>query len=72
MQFLGRTAGDDEVKVVHGSIEDRKFVALYGSKGRLRAALGVTLPKKVMPYRKLLAEKATWEQALAFAAEKGN
>lgn len=72
VQFLGRAAGDDEVRVVHGSVEERKFVALYGSKGRFRGALGVTLPKKLMPYRKLLQERASWEAALAFAAEKGN
>jgi NADPH-dependent 2,4-dienoyl-CoA reductase/sulfur reductase-like enzyme len=72
VQYLGRAAGDDEVRVVHGSVDDRKFVALYGSKGRFRGALGVTLPKKLMPYRKLLQERASWDDALAFAAEKGN
>ena len=72
VQYLGRAAGDDEVRVVHGSVEERKFVALYGSKGRFRGALGVTLPKKLMPYRKLLQERASWDAALAFAAEKGN
>jgi len=70
IQFLGRAAGDDEVRVVHGAVEDRKFVALYGSNGRFRAALGVTLPKMVMPYRRLLNEGASWDDALAFAAER--
>lgn len=70
IQFLGRAAGDDEVRVVAGSLEDRRFVALYGSKGRLRAALGVTMPKMVMPFRKLLAEQVSWDDALAFAASR--
>jgi len=45
-------------------------VALYGNKGRLRAALGVSMPKVVMPFRKLLAEQVSWEDALAVAAER--
>jgi NADPH-dependent 2,4-dienoyl-CoA reductase/sulfur reductase-like enzyme len=68
IQYLGRAAGDDEVRIVHGSVEERRFVALYGSGGRLRAALGVTLPKLLMPFRRLLAERASFEDALAFAA----
>jgi NADPH-dependent 2,4-dienoyl-CoA reductase/sulfur reductase-like enzyme len=70
IQFLGRAAGDDDVRVVHGSLEERRFVALYGSHGRFRAALGVTIPKMVMPYRRLLNEGASWEAALAFADER--
>jgi hypothetical protein len=45
-------------------------MALYGRDGRLRAALGVSMPKMVMPMRRLLAERATWNDALAFAAER--
>jgi NADPH-dependent 2,4-dienoyl-CoA reductase/sulfur reductase-like enzyme len=70
IQYLGRGSGDDEVRVVAGSVEDRRFVALYGSNGKLRAALGVSMPKVVMPFRKLLAERASWDVALTFAAER--
>ena len=70
IQYLGRGSGDDEVRVVAGSVEERRFVALYGSRGRLRAALGVSMPKMVMPFRRLLAEQSSWEDALAFAAER--
>jgi NADPH-dependent 2,4-dienoyl-CoA reductase/sulfur reductase-like enzyme len=68
IQFLGRAAGDDEVRVIAGDPTDGRFAALYGSNGRLRGALGVSMPKIVMPYRKLLLEKASWEHALAHAA----
>jgi NADPH-dependent 2,4-dienoyl-CoA reductase/sulfur reductase-like enzyme len=68
IQFLGRASGDDEVRVVAGSVAEQKFVALYGRNGRLRGALGLSMPRVVMPYRKLLDAEATWDQALAHAA----
>ena len=70
IQYLGRGGEHDEVRVVAGSVQDRRFMALYGRNGRLRAALGVSMPKMVMPMRRLLAERATWDDALAFAAER--
>jgi len=53
--------------VVHGSLAERRFVALFGRHGRLRGVLGISLPKLVMPYRKLLGEAVSWEDALARA-----
>jgi NADPH-dependent 2,4-dienoyl-CoA reductase/sulfur reductase-like enzyme len=69
IQFLGRARPDDDVEIVAGSVEEGRFVALYGSAGRLHAALGVSLPRVVMPYRALLAEGASWDDALALAAD---
>jgi len=63
IQFVGRAHGDDEVRVVAGDL-DGKFTALYGYQGRLRGVLGVSMPRVVMPYRKLLVEKASWEDAI--------
>lgn len=68
LQYLGRGSGTDEVRIVAGSVEERAFVALYGSGGRLRAALGLSLPRLLMPFRKLLLEGASWQQALDAAA----
>ena len=68
IQFVGRGSGDDEVHVVHGSVADGRFIALYGRAGRLRGVLGVSMPKQLMPYRKLLAAEATWDDALGHAA----
>ena len=68
LQYLGRASGDDEVQVVHGSIDERAWVALYGHGGRLRGALGVNMPKLLAGYRKLFAERASWDDALAHAA----
>jgi NADPH-dependent 2,4-dienoyl-CoA reductase/sulfur reductase-like enzyme len=71
IQFLGRASEDDEVRVVSGSIAERAFVALYGRAGRLRGVLGLARPKLVMGYQRLLAARATWEDALAHAAAAG-
>jgi NADPH-dependent 2,4-dienoyl-CoA reductase/sulfur reductase-like enzyme len=77
VQFLGRaasgTAGEAalDIEVLHGSLESRKFVALYGRHGRFRGVLGVSMPRVVMPYRRLLAQGASWDEALAHAASVG-
>jgi NADPH-dependent 2,4-dienoyl-CoA reductase/sulfur reductase-like enzyme len=68
IQFVGRADGDDEVHVVAGDPDAGSFVALYGRGGALRGALGVSMPRLVMPYRALLARRATWDEALAHAA----
>lgn len=68
IQYLGRAHGDDEVQVVAGDL-DGSFVAVYGYAGRLRGVLGVNLPRVVMPYRKLLLERASWEQTLQHVAD---
>lgn len=65
LQFLGRAAADDEVRIVRGSVDERQFVALYGRAGRLRAVLGLNSPKQVMPMRKLLEQRAGVDAAVA-------
>ncbi len=67
IQFVGRAHGGDEVHLFAGST-DGDFAALYGYEGRLRGVLGVSMPKMVMPFRALLAAKATWAEAVARAA----
>ena len=68
IQFLGRAAPDDDVRVVAGSIEERSFLALYGRDGLLHGVLGMNLPRLVMKFRPLLARRATWEDAVDLAA----
>ncbi len=70
IQTVGRVRGDDEVVIAHGSLEERRFVALFGRDGRLRGALGFSRPRHVMQYRRLLAEQASWDDALARAAQE--
>lgn len=64
IQFVGRAEGGENVSIVVGSPEERQFVALYESEGRLVAALGVSRPRQLMPFRKLIGERATMEQAM--------
>ena len=71
IQFLGRAALDDEVRVVAGSVEERSFLALYGRQGRLHGVLGMNLPRLVMKFRPLLAQRATWDDAVDLAAALG-
>jgi NADPH-dependent 2,4-dienoyl-CoA reductase/sulfur reductase-like enzyme len=68
IQFVGRAHGHDDIHVFAGTT-DGAFAALYGYEGRLRGVLGVSMPRMVMPFRKLLAERASWDDALARAAE---
>jgi NADPH-dependent 2,4-dienoyl-CoA reductase/sulfur reductase-like enzyme len=65
IQFVGRCSPGDDVEVVDGSLESHKFVALYGRAGRFVGCLGFSRPRLVMLYRRLLAEGASWDEALA-------
>lgn len=69
IQFIGRAHGDDEVHVFAGDPATGPFAALYGHHGVLRGVLGVSSPKLVMPFRALLAAKASWADALDKAAQ---
>ncbi len=64
-QFVGRARPGDDVEVVDGSVEGHRFVALYGRAGRLVGCLGFSRPRLVMTYRRLLAQGASWDEALA-------
>jgi NADPH-dependent 2,4-dienoyl-CoA reductase/sulfur reductase-like enzyme len=63
IQYVGRAHGQDEVRVVAGDL-DGSFMAMYGHDGRLRGVLGVNMPKPVMRLRKLIGERASWDEAL--------
>lgn len=67
VQLLGQGAPADEVAFVHGSPEDRKFVAFLGRGGMLTGILGLRSTPRTMRYRALLERTTTWEDALAAA-----
>ena len=64
IQFLGRSTDAEEIRVVAGSVEEGKFAAAYMRAGRLVGVLGVSMPKVVMPSRKLLEVHTPWQAAL--------
>ncbi len=64
IQTVGHFRGDDEMEVVYGSLEERRFVSVFGRNGRLVGALGFSMPAKVMQYRKMIEERASFADAL--------
>jgi NADPH-dependent 2,4-dienoyl-CoA reductase/sulfur reductase-like enzyme len=58
---------DVDVHIAHGTLDERQFVALFGRGGRLMGALGFNRPRFVMQYRRMIAERGSWDDALALA-----
>ncbi|MGW5877671.1 NAD(P)/FAD-dependent oxidoreductase [Nocardiopsis terrae] len=67
VQLLGQGAPADQVAFVHGSPQDRKFVAFLGRGGMLTGVLGLRSTPRTMRYRGLLEKPTTWEEAMAAA-----
>ena len=67
IQLLGQGSPADEVAFVHGSPEDRKFVAFLGRGGMLTGVLGLRSTPRTMRYRGLLERPTTWDEALEAA-----
>ena len=61
----GTRGGDDEVQITEGSLEEGKFVALFGRAGRLRAVMAIGKPRQLMGFRPLLHDGCSWDDALA-------
>jgi NADPH-dependent 2,4-dienoyl-CoA reductase/sulfur reductase-like enzyme len=68
IQVLGDPGPDDTVEIVDGSLEEGRFVAVYGRSGSLSAAVGFGRPRQLMGFRPLLSDGATFDQALALLA----
>jgi NADPH-dependent 2,4-dienoyl-CoA reductase/sulfur reductase-like enzyme len=69
IQFLGRSTNATDVRVVAGNPDDGKFAAAYFANDRLIGILGVSMPRAVMPARKLLETHTSTAAALAHFAE---
>lgn len=67
VQLAGRAGADDDVEVVSGSVEERRFVAFYGRAGRVVGVLGMNQPAKVARWRSLVEQRTAWDDALAIA-----
>jgi len=51
IQFCGRVRPEDELRVVHGSPDNREFVALFSRDGRLTGALAFDCAREFAPYQ---------------------
>ncbi|MDZ7679072.1 MAG: FAD-dependent oxidoreductase [Acidimicrobiales bacterium] len=67
LQLVGRAGPDDAVEVVDGSLDERRFVAIIGRGDRLVGAVGMNRPPAVMRWQSRIAERMSWDEALALA-----
>ncbi len=63
LQLAGRA--DGAMAVVHGSVDEGKFVALYGRDGMVTGALGWNWPAKTVRYRMALETGLSWDEAVS-------
>ncbi|WP_328353184.1 FAD-dependent oxidoreductase [Mycobacterium sp. NBC_00419] len=70
IQFVG-VPHCDEVLLVDGDVDrDERWTALYRHGDRLVGALTVNGQAVIMKYRRLIAQKASWGEALEFAEKR--
>ncbi|WP_116947327.1 NAD(P)/FAD-dependent oxidoreductase [Jiangella endophytica] len=65
IQAYGQTAGADRFAVLSGSLEERRFVAVYGRGERVVGVLGWRSPRELLRARALVAGAVPWQDALA-------
>lgn len=68
LQLAGRPHPSDEVSIVAGSIDERRFAAVYSRQGRVVGVLGMNRPRQVVLGRALIARGATADEACAALA----
>jgi 3-phenylpropionate/trans-cinnamate dioxygenase ferredoxin reductase subunit len=71
LQSAGRFAPDDEMRIFHGGLEERRFVALFGRGGRLVGALAMNRVRQLMGYRAMIQAGTSWDDAVT-EAEKAS
>jgi NADPH-dependent 2,4-dienoyl-CoA reductase/sulfur reductase-like enzyme len=67
IQCVGRFGPSDDLEITHGALDDRQFVALFGRDDRLVGALAFSRPRQLMQYRRMIAERSSFADALAHA-----
>jgi 3-phenylpropionate/trans-cinnamate dioxygenase ferredoxin reductase subunit len=67
IQLAGRVSPQDEMRIVHGSLAERRFVALFGRAGRLVGALAMNRPRQLVAARKQIRESVGFADAVAEA-----
>lgn len=66
IQSIGIPSPTDEVEVVAGSLDERRFVACCGRNGQLSAVVGFGMPREVMRFHPLLTSGAAFSSAVRF------
>ncbi len=71
LHLAGRVRPDDDLAVVEGSFEARRFTALYGRSGRVVGAFAMNMPARVIRYRTAIAQGLGWDEATDGVAGSG-
>jgi NADPH-dependent 2,4-dienoyl-CoA reductase/sulfur reductase-like enzyme len=66
IQFVGIPRGE-EIRVVSEELGEDRFLGLYRRGDRLVGVITIDRPAQIMKYRRLIAQRASWADALAFA-----
>jgi hypothetical protein len=61
---FGSTSTDDDVTVVHCSLDEWRFVALYGRGGRFAGAAAFNEASLLWKYELLIAQSTSYSDAL--------
>jgi NADPH-dependent 2,4-dienoyl-CoA reductase/sulfur reductase-like enzyme len=64
IQFLGRSTGAEEIRVIAGDPTTDKFAAAYMRNNRLLGVLTVSMPKILAASREMLAAQVPWSEAV--------
>jgi 3-phenylpropionate/trans-cinnamate dioxygenase ferredoxin reductase subunit len=72
LQLAGRVGPDDEMVIVDGSLQERRFVSVFRRGDQVGAVLGMNRPAPVMRVRMAMSrpEGLPWDDALAQFASK--
>ena len=65
IQVVGDVRADDDLEVVAGSLEDRRFAAAVGRDGRLVGAVAFSRPRLLMQLRRMIVDGVSFADALA-------
>jgi NADPH-dependent 2,4-dienoyl-CoA reductase/sulfur reductase-like enzyme len=60
----------DELRVVEGQVDDDTFVACYRKGDRVVGTVTIDQPAAIMKYRRQIANGASWQELLDFAAAR--
>jgi NADPH-dependent 2,4-dienoyl-CoA reductase/sulfur reductase-like enzyme len=67
IQLAGSVRPQDEMHIVHGSLAERRFVALFGRAGRLVGALAMNRTRQLVACRRQIREGRRLDEVLAEA-----
>jgi len=65
LAVAGEVSEELEIEIRHGSLDEDRWLALFGDGSKLRAAVGLRRPRQLNAARELIEAGASWADALA-------